>query len=94
MLLDGVPLTKVNDRVAESGEQDQTARMYSLILLYTLPKINRWLQTAEFRAQIVGPACLFLPHINSRCYHGGFSLLARSDCAYVQCDLALHSPQN
>ena len=32
-------MTKINDRVAESAEQDQTARMYSLILLYNPRKI-------------------------------------------------------
>ena len=36
----GGSVTKTNDRVAESKEQDQTARMSRLILLYTLLKIN------------------------------------------------------
>ena len=31
--------TEINDTTAESAEQDQTARMYRLILLYTLRKI-------------------------------------------------------
>ena len=31
-----------NDRAAESAEQDQTARMCMLILLYTVRKINPW----------------------------------------------------
>ena len=40
MILVGVSLTDVNDRTADSVEQDQTARMCSLILLYTLRKIT------------------------------------------------------
>ena len=33
-------MTEVSDRAAESAEQDQTARTGSLILFYTLRKIN------------------------------------------------------
>ena len=36
-----VSLTEPNDRTAECVEQDQTARMYRLILLYTRHKISR-----------------------------------------------------
>ena len=38
MALDGFPLTKIHAGKAESAEQDQTARMCSLILLCTLRK--------------------------------------------------------
>ena len=38
--MDGLPLTEFNERAMESGEQDQTARMCRLILLYTLYVIN------------------------------------------------------
>ena len=37
-ILSEVPLTEINERAAESAEQDQTARMCRLILLYTLRK--------------------------------------------------------
>ena len=40
IVLDGVPLIEITDRVVESGEQNQTARMYKLILSFTLCKIN------------------------------------------------------
>ena len=40
---------KVNDQVAESMEQDQTATMCSLILLYTLRK---WIRVCE--RQVMG----------------------------------------
>ena len=40
--MDGTSLTEINGIVAESAEQDQTARMCSLILLYTLREINLW----------------------------------------------------
>ena len=46
MAVGGVPLTKVNDRTAESVEQDQTARMCRLILLYALRKMNSCSLTA------------------------------------------------
>ena len=39
-------LTGINDRVAESAEQDQTARVCGLILLYTLREINPCSRTA------------------------------------------------
>ena len=38
--LDGVSLALTNDRSGESAEQDQTARMCRLILLYSLCKIK------------------------------------------------------
>ena len=38
--LNGVWLTEIYDKAVESVEQDQTARTCSLILLYTLRKIN------------------------------------------------------
>ena len=40
-------MTEFNDRATESAEQDQTARMCSLILHYTIRKINSWLQAAR-----------------------------------------------
>ena len=40
MAFDRVSLTEINDRAAESAEQDQTARTCRLILLYTLRKIS------------------------------------------------------
>ena len=40
MALNEIPVTEISDRGEESVEQDQTARMCSLILLYTLRKIN------------------------------------------------------
>ena len=40
MALDGAWMKETNYRTTESAEQDQTARMYRLILLYTLLKIN------------------------------------------------------
>ena len=38
---------EINDVVAKSAEQDQTAVMRSLILLYTLRKINSWSRTGS-----------------------------------------------
>ena len=35
-------MTETNDRAAESAEQDQTARISMLILLYTLRKIETY----------------------------------------------------
>ena len=35
-------MTESKDRMVESGEQDQTARMCRLILLYTLRKVSSW----------------------------------------------------
>ena len=46
MSLDEVSLTDDQERTAESVEQDQKAHMCSLILLYTLRKINVWSETA------------------------------------------------
>ena len=40
MELYGISLTKLTDRGAERAEQDQTARMYRLILIYTVRKIT------------------------------------------------------
>ena len=40
MVFDEALLIEINEREAESAEQDQTARMCSLILLHTLRKIN------------------------------------------------------
>ena len=51
MALDGVSLTEIKDKAAESEaeseEQDQTAHMCSLILLYNLRQINAWSGTVE-----------------------------------------------
>ena len=38
--LDWVPLSEVNDKTAESAEQDQTARMCSVILLNIIRKMK------------------------------------------------------
>ena len=38
--MDGLSRTEINGLTLERAEQDQTARMCSLILLYTLRKIN------------------------------------------------------
>ena len=47
-------LTEINDKVDESaGEQDKTARLCSLILLYTLCKINPWPQTTGRGLKII-----------------------------------------
>ena len=43
----GFPLTEINDRPAKSAQQDQTARMCSLILLNTLLKINLWSRAVD-----------------------------------------------
>ena len=42
MKLDGVFLTDINDETAYSAEQDQTAGMCMLILLYILREIILW----------------------------------------------------
>ena len=46
----GLSLKDINNRDADNAEQDQTARMFSLILLCTvrpaLCKINSWWRTA------------------------------------------------
>ena len=47
MTLDEISLTKINDRAAESAEQDQTARKCSQISPYTLLKLNPWLRAAR-----------------------------------------------
>ena len=41
MVRDGISLTYINDRASESVGQDHTARMSSLILLFTLCNINQ-----------------------------------------------------
>ena len=43
--MDGGLLSVSNDKEVESAEQDQTARMCRLILLYTLRKIIAWSRT-------------------------------------------------
>ena len=43
--LDGVSLIGISDRVVESADQDQTARMCRLILLYTLRERNSLMMT-------------------------------------------------
>ena len=66
MALDGVSLIEFNNRVAESVEQDQTTRMYRLILLYTLRKINPMSGTAGDISRYAEPCtCRLL--INKRC---------------------------
>ena len=40
MTLDCVLLAEISDRTAESAEQDQTARMCRLVLLYALLRMN------------------------------------------------------
>ena len=45
--LNCIVLGFVGISVAQSAEQDQTARRYSLILLYTLRNRNLWLHIAE-----------------------------------------------
>ena len=47
--LHGLSLTEVSNRKVGSKEQDQTAHMCSLILLYTLCKLSVCLQTAQFK---------------------------------------------
>ena len=47
MTIGGLSLIEINDRAAESAEQDQTARTCSLILLCTLRKINTCSRTEE-----------------------------------------------
>ena len=42
----GVSLTEIDDRSAESAEQDQTTRMCRLILLYTIRKLKPRSRTA------------------------------------------------
>ena len=42
----GVSLTEIIAKTAEGAEQDQTARMFNLIFLYTLRQKNPWSKTA------------------------------------------------
>ena len=49
MLFDGLLLTEINRGTAKSAEVGQTACICKLIMLYTLQKINPWLQTAGQR---------------------------------------------
>ena len=51
MTFDGIPLTKANDRAAESGKQDQTECMCRLTLLYTLRKINPFVANVMIRVK-------------------------------------------
>ena len=60
MVLYGIALVEIDKEVAESVELDQAARMCSLILLYTLRKINSLLRSAK---RIV----LFYYHVNQMC---------------------------
>ena len=46
MALDEAAFAENNARAAEGAEQDQTVRMCSLILLYTVRKINSLSQMA------------------------------------------------
>ena len=46
MVFEGISLPETIDKASESVEQVQTARMCSLILIYTLRKFNPWSQTA------------------------------------------------
>ena len=46
MALDGISLAETIDRASESVEQDQTARMCRLILIYNLRKSIPWSRTA------------------------------------------------
>ena len=43
----GLSFTESIDRISESAEQDQTARMCRLILLYSLRKMNIWSRTVR-----------------------------------------------
>ena len=52
-------LTEISDRLAESADQDQTARSCSLILLYTLRKITDLLQKPR---RGFAPICLQILH--------------------------------
>ena len=47
-------LTEINDRSAESVEQDQTARTCSLIFLYTLRKMHGLKRTIRVDLQAAG----------------------------------------
>ena len=56
-----ISLTVMNDRAAESAEQEQTARMCSLFLLYTLRKINKRSHTAFAQGLVEKCANFFIP---------------------------------
>ena len=45
MATDGFSLTQTNKIRTESVEQDQTERIFRLILVYNIRKINPWWQT-------------------------------------------------
>ena len=51
MTLDQISLMDISDRETESAEQDQTARMCSLILLYTLRQKKRKVMVANCRVR-------------------------------------------
>ena len=61
----GDSLTVFNKRIAEKVERDQTARMCSLISLYTLRKMNYLSQIAE-EGFIKGSVIQSLPVYNAR----------------------------
>ena len=44
MAFDGISLTEINLRIADSVEEDQSACMCRLILLHPVLKIDPWLQ--------------------------------------------------
>ena len=46
MALNGVLLTEINDRAWETAEQDRTASLWGIILIYTLHKMKLWSETA------------------------------------------------
>ena len=52
MALDGVLLAETIGRAPESVEQDQTARMCRLILIYALRKFSTWSQTAGYGLKV------------------------------------------
>ena len=56
---DWVSFTRIYDGTAESVEQDQTARMCSLILLYALRIINQWLRKGMIRVKLFSFHCCF-----------------------------------
>ena len=69
----GVSLTEVNDKAAESEEKDQTARMYRLILLYTLRK-KKNMYGRKSRSKSYIAACLCKAYVVQK-----YSLLNRDD---------------
>ena len=51
MASDSVSQTETYKKISDSEGQDQTARMCSLILLYTLCKMNPWTRTAGWSGE-------------------------------------------